>query len=309
MVQCQWTEVEIWLAERGYQFCHRIASGSFGTVWKAVRDVDGVPVALKIVDLRNLTNNDHEHLREEVEILSSLCHPNIVQVHEILRVQDYVVLVMEYLPGGDLFDRLQNGRMKEREVIHIAVQILSALAYLHQCGIAHRDIKLENIVFSSLPSDGEQTVKLVDFGFACRFWPGAKGTQRCGTLMYISPQIARSEEYNPFKVDMWSVGVMVYAMVTSTLPFHETGAAETLERIARGIAGFQEKQWRECSPELVDIVKSLLSDPEMERPSALVAHFKLEKLLRNCAEREEQWMSQKQLSVSKILGLMQQMVW
>jgi len=286
----------------GYCLGRLIGSGAHGSVWKAVRERDGRLVALKVVDVSRLGPTARDQLCQEVEIVASVRHPNIVQIYEVLRVGNLLILVMEYLPGGDLFDRLEKRVLKEPEATEIARQLISAVSYLHEQGIAHRDIKLENIVFATHPHENVQTVKLVDFGYAQRVLAEDVGTQICGSLHFMSPQIVQSQGYNPFKVDMWSTGIVLYTLITARFPFFGDTSAEVITMITQSCPTFSEAQWRECSRGFRGIVESLLSKPEKLRPSAQVVLRKVEKL-QSCFERyaslmsvTNQWKKNHQLS-------------
>jgi serine/threonine protein kinase len=153
----------------------------------------------------------------EIAIHKQLFHKNIAQVYQVVRREDKIYLIMEYCPNGELYQRIvDNGPMPEQEACRVVRQIVSALAYLKKMGISHRDIKPENIML-----DKNWNVKLVDFGFAC-YSKGAKGPMKktvCGTPAYAAPEVHARQEYNPEHVDVWAVGVTLYAILSSKLPF------------------------------------------------------------------------------------------
>mmetsp|Transcript_13523 Transcript_13523/g.27644 ORF Transcript_13523/g.27644 Transcript_13523/m.27644 type:complete len:325 (-) Transcript_13523:1291-2265(-) len=278
MVMSEFYEVEVELRELGYGLDHMVASGAFGTVWKAVRKWDGFAVAVKVVDAGRLNLAEQKQMQAEMDLLSGIHHPHIVKLFDVIQTSKFIVLVMEYLGGGDLFERLQHVKMAESEVVDIGLQLLSALDYLHRHGVAHRDVKLENIVFATSPWDKKPVVKLVDFGFAQPFQPNIKVDQSCGTVNYMSPQVVGKQPYDPFKVDTWSLGVVLYALITARFPFYGKPDAVLIQMILHGHPSFHEEQWLECSADLIKIIVSLLSKKEEERPTAKLAQSKLEKL-------------------------------
>jgi len=308
-VSSEYCEVGELLVAHGYRLDRVLASGAFGVVWKALRDADDGEVALKIVDVRRLNESETEQMEEEVQILRSVRHGNIVELYDVMRTENFVVLVMEYLPGGDLFDRLDTVTT-ESTVVEIAEQILSALLYLHQRGIAHRDIKLENIVFLSLPSEKEIVVKLVDFGFARYFGPYSQSSQFCGSMHYISPQQVRRQKYTPFKADMWGLGVVLYAMVSRTFPFDGDTEVSVSHSITHRSPSFHEPQWGSYS-EFASTVALLLSKSESDRPSAFVARHRLEQLRSRTERPESESFSSKKSTLERLrysLGFLPQTV-
>lgn len=144
-------------------------------------------------------------------------HENIVQIYEVLRKQDRIYVFMEHCPNGELYNRIVNeGPMTEPQAAKTFYQILTALLYLKRAGLSHRDIKPENILF-----DKNWNAKLVDFGFSCQNI-GVDGHFRrtlCGTPSYTPPEVLLKTSYDPERMDVWSLGVTLYAMLTGELPF------------------------------------------------------------------------------------------
>ena len=142
-------------------------------------------------------------------------HENIAQVYEVIRSDNKIYIFMEHCPNGELFDRINSqGALPEREAAKIFHQILSALVYLKKCGLSHRDIKPENVLF-----DEKWNVKLIDFGFGCLNNEGEFRKTVCGTPSYTAPEILKKQRYDPELVDVWCLGVTLYATLAAALPF------------------------------------------------------------------------------------------
>uniref|UniRef100_A0A7S1XEB7 Protein kinase domain-containing protein n=1 Tax=Compsopogon caeruleus TaxID=31354 RepID=A0A7S1XEB7_9RHOD len=260
--------VSEFLLSYGYELGEMIGTGAFGSVWKVWTKASRKEWAVKVIHLNRMNKKERSMIEDEVATLSSIRHPHVVEVKEVLRSRNVLVIVMEYLRGGDLFDRLSLRLMSEREAVDIAMQILSAIVYMHKRGIAHRDLKLENVVFASSSSSDKQVVKVIDFGYARQFKCDERTTQKCGTANYMSPQVISRTWYSPFAVDVWSVGVILYALVTGRFPFFGEDLKKMIEHSP---PSFHEKQWREYSQEFKSILVRLLSKSEEGRPDAMHA--------------------------------------
>lgn len=189
--------------------------------------------AVKLISIAELVGNQalEASVRKEITMMKSIKHFHIVSFKKVIRTKDCIGIVMEYCPGGDLFSLVsQRGRLDEHLVKDITRQLISAIKYLHSQGIAHRDIKLENIL---LKLDGSSiTIKLADLGLACSFLDqrkkqmgSAQGKDvqmlhtRCGSEEYAAPEILRGIPYDGRMTDAWSVGIVIYACLFGTLPF------------------------------------------------------------------------------------------
>ena len=145
-------------------------------------------------------------------------HPNIINLVDIFENSEYYYIVLDYMEGSDLFDYLQarDFNLGEQRVKELTYQLVLGLKYLHNYGIVHRDLKLENIMMTDT---SEQSVpKLVDFGLAKMIGPNEKAEEPFGTLGYVAPEILEKKPYS-FQCDMWSLGCIVYALLCSSLPF------------------------------------------------------------------------------------------
>lgn len=187
-------------------------------------------VAIKIIDKTALNPSSLKKLFREVTIMKMLDHPNIVKLYEVIDTQRTLYLVMEYASGGEVFDYLvAHGRMREKEARAKFRQIVSAVQYCHQKQIIHRDLKAENLLL-----DSEMNIKIADFGFSNEFVPGQTLDTFCGSPPYAAPELFKGLRYEGPEVDIWSLGVILYTLVSGTLPFDGNNLKELRERVLRG---------------------------------------------------------------------------
>ncbi|XP_033030797.1 serine/threonine-protein kinase MARK2 isoform X3 [Lacerta agilis] len=213
-----------------YRLLKTIGKGNFAKVKLARHVLTGKEVAVKIIDKTQLNSSSLQKLFREVRIMKVLNHPNIVKLFEVIETEKTLYLVMEYASGGEVFDYLvAHGRMKEKEARAKFRQIVSAVQYCHQKFIVHRDLKAENLLL-----DADMNIKIADFGFSNEFTFGNKLDTFCGSPPYAAPELFQGKKYDGPEVDVWSLGVILYTLVSGSLPFDGQNLKERRERVLRG---------------------------------------------------------------------------
>ncbi|KAI1895395.1 hypothetical protein AGOR_G00105850 [Albula goreensis] len=213
-----------------YRLLRTIGKGNFAKVKLARHILTGREVAIKIIDKTQLNPTSLQKLFREVRIMKILNHPNIVKLFEVIETEKTLYLIMEYASGGEVFDYLvAHGRMKEKEARAKFRQIVSAVQYCHQKRIVHRDLKAENLLL-----DADMNIKIADFGFSNEFTLGNKLDTFCGSPPYAAPELFQGKKYDGPEVDVWSLGVILYTLVSGSLPFDGQNLKELRERVLRG---------------------------------------------------------------------------
>lgn len=223
--------------------------------------------ALKEIDVDKVSGK-HELLlmRNEVNVLKSLDHPSIVRLFETFALHKRLALVMELCKGGDLASRFP---YTERQAVVIIRQVLSAVGYMHNRKQVHRDIKVENILFQSDDPD-DWSVKLIDFGLSAKYATLVPVRSKAvGTVYSMSPEAL--DGVFSAKVDLWSIGVVTYLLISGDRPFRGKTPQEMASNIVKQHVAFDSQVWQHRSDECKDFISTLLQkDPEL-RPSAEVA--------------------------------------
>lgn len=214
-----------------YKFGKVLGQGSFGKVRLAAHRLSGVRVAVKSYEKAKLQNPSHwRRAQQEIALMERMNHPHIIRMLECIESPKRVHIVMEYAGGSNLCQYVKaKRRLAEPEARAIFCQVMLATEYLHNVGIIHRDIKLENVLF-----DDNRQMKLVDFGFSvgCRD-PTKKLKIFCGTPSYMAPEIVMRREYLGRPVDVWSLGVLLYAMLCGVFPFVAKSYPELYKKIVQ----------------------------------------------------------------------------
>mmetsp|Transcript_44261 Transcript_44261/g.102235 ORF Transcript_44261/g.102235 Transcript_44261/m.102235 type:complete len:736 (+) Transcript_44261:64-2271(+) len=255
-----------------------LGGGVSGQVFACKRLRTGEELAVKAVDLRQLqlldSSDNTEYakkLQNEVTTLKEVNHPRCVGLYDILRTPRWMLIIMERMRGGELFDRIIKKKwLSEVEARHVFVQVVDALQYLHAKGIVHRDLKPENILISgereaALPDAGTLLdVKIVDFGFAKIKDRGSTLTSMVGTPQYWAPEVLmRSGQYDE-KVDLWSLGVLLYVMLRGQYPFK---GERSSENILAGRYDMTKGNWSSVSEDAKDLIRQLLQVQPQDRLS------------------------------------------
>jgi calcium-dependent protein kinase len=242
-----------------------LGSGICGNVVLANSRVDRRRYALKTINKARVSAKKLDQLSTEVEIYLSLDHPNIARLQDVYETGEKIQLLTECCEGGELYYRLQKrGVYSDADAADAMRQMLRAVSYLHSRDIVHRDLKLENLLYVTGQSS---QLKLIDFGFA-RIWdPSTLMMTSCGSVAYVSPDVISGKGYTN-KCDMWSLGVIIWMLLTGYPPFH--GDEKTIvAKIRTGKPDWSHKQrWKNVSQPAMDLVQKLLAFDPNERLSA-----------------------------------------
>ena len=247
-----------------------LGSGSFGCVYEAKNTIFGNSVAMKVIKKDKENELDEQEIRNEIDILKKLSHPNIVKIYEFYISENHYYIITEYCKDGELFCYIKN-RYSERQLAVLFYQVFSGLWYLHENKILHRDIKLENIMISEKEKDnstGEELfwVKIIDFGTAKLFEKNKKEKDVVGSSYYIAPEVLK-QNYNE-KCDTWSVGVILYMTLVGRAPFDGKDDEEIINKISSVDYNKNEQRLVKHSPEVRDLVSKLLEKDIDKRYSA-----------------------------------------
>ena len=244
-----------------YTLQRTIGQGTYGKVRLATHRLTNERVAVKQIPkqhVASLTREIHHHRR--------LHHPYVLQLYEVILTESHIWMVTELCSGGELYDVVESrGALPESEAYMYFGQLCEAVAYIHAQGIVHRDLKLENILL-----DQQGHVKVSDFGFTREFEPHRWLRTRCGTKVYCAPEMLDGRPYVGVQVDIWSMGVILYALVCGQLPFDDDNDAILHDRILHASPYLPPM----LSPEVCDLIVSILSKDGAHRPSIrdMVSH-------------------------------------
>ncbi|NXJ48004.1 TSSK3 kinase, partial [Spizaetus tyrannus] len=256
-------DMEGFLLANGYQLGRTIGEGMYSKVKEAFSQKHQKKVAIKIIDKNEGPEEFiHRFLPRELQIITRLNHKNIIRVHEMLEsAEGKICLVMELAEDGDIFDYvLREGPLPEPRARTLFCQLVEAIQYCHNSGVAHRDLKCENALLQG------HTLKLTDFGFA-KLLPG-DGRELswtfCGSTAYAAPEVLQGVPHDSRKGDVWSMGVILYVLLCARLPFDDTDIPNMLHQQQKGVSV---PRHLEISKECQNLLKMLLEPDMMLRPS------------------------------------------
>ena len=257
-----------------YEIIKKIGEGAYGKIYKVKNKQSGDIRAMKQIIKSKIT--DIAKFQTEIKILSMVDHPNIVRLFEVIEDDKYFNLIQELCTGGELYKKYQTTQLKEKEIAIIFNQIMSAVAYCHEKGIVHRDLKLENILFVS--EDPDSPIKIIDFGFSVLFdkkqnsknddkeknsdgndlkkFGLRRMKSKVGTLYYISPEIIKGN-YDE-KCDIWACGVILYILLCGYPPFSGNTDKEVYNLITQVKYDFDKEKWKNISKYARDLIKNML---------------------------------------------------
>ena len=250
--------------EADYQKLKLLGKGSFGEVWLVQHKVLGKKFAMKIIEQSPYF--DTNQIVNEINILKQLDHPNILKVLEFHLTNDKFYIITDYLPEGELFEEInRKGMFSEREAAYIIYQILSAIRYCHKMRVVHRDVKPENIMIMGI-ENGLLHVKLIDFGTAKLFNEKLKHNALVGSAYYIAPEVIRGT-YDE-ACDLWSIGVIMYILLTGSPPFDGDSENEILQSVLIGKYDTNLDTYQTLSNKAKDLIAKLLKLNPKERITA-----------------------------------------
>eukprot|EP00727_Mastigamoeba_balamuthi_P004402 m51a1_g13960 putative myosin light chain (392) ;mRNA; f:952637-954663 len=250
--------------EDKYDLREVIGCGATATVYRAVEKDSGLKVAVKVIEKAKQEPGQVALLEREIAVMKKLRHPNIVQLFDVYKTVETISIVMELIEGGELFDRIATrGRFMEKDAGFLFRQMLLAVQYMHQQNIAHRDLKPENVLLQYTSRGTE--IKISDFGLAKDFGIEAMRTV-CGSPDYVAPEVLFGNEYG-CPCDVWSLGVMLYVLLSGYLPFHDSSQSfeELYDRISRADFSFDKPIWDRVGEQPKEMIRIMLEKKEEDQ--------------------------------------------
>ena len=246
----------------------KLGEGSFATVYKVQHKLSDQIRALKVIKKStSISKNDDDEIKNEINILKTLDHPNILKIFEFYSEYNCFYLVTELCSGGELFDYiLQHGQFSEKDAAFIMFQIFSAVNYCHNMNIVHRDLKPENILISSKDNLNYPLLKICDFGTSKLYEKGKIENKIVGSPYYIAPEVLK-KNYN-YKCDLWSCGVILYILLSGRPPFGGSNDKEIMTNVLRGNLDLKSHPFNSCSSEVLDLLQKLMTMDVIKRIDA-----------------------------------------
>lgn len=237
----------------------KLGKGSYGSVYLATHRITGDERAVKVMNVDRITSYYLRKLHTEISILKSLDHPNIIKLQDVFFGKRSVYIVTDLCRGGELFELLNSGKnqgfvFREDRASMLMRDMLSAVNYLHENGIVHRDLKLENFLFEDHNSNSP--LILIDFGLSKHVSAQERLTQKVGSCYYTAPEVLNGN-YD-FRCDIWSLGVLCYMLLSGSPPFYGKTVEDVYHSIQTKEATFTDKKFKHVSNGCLDFMKRLL---------------------------------------------------
>ncbi|KAL5809239.1 hypothetical protein ACOSQ3_029930 [Xanthoceras sorbifolium] len=246
-----------------YLVGRQIGSGSFSVVWHARHRVHGTEVAIKEIVTGRLNKKLQDSLMSEIFILKRINHPNIIRLHDIIEVPGKIHIVLDYCRGGDLSMYIQrHGCVQEETAKHFMQQLAAGLQVLRDNNLIHRDLKPQNLLLST--DDNNAVLKIADFGFARSLQPRGLAETLCGSPLYMAPEIMQLQKYDA-KADLWSVGTILFQLVTGRTPFTGNNQIQLLQNIMKSTELHFPLGAKVLSTDCKDLCQKLLRRNPVER--------------------------------------------
>jgi serine/threonine protein kinase len=252
-----------------YEMGKILGQGTFAKVYRARNTKTSESVAIKVIDKEKVVKVGLiDQIKREISVMKLVRHPNIVQLYEVMATKTKIYFVLEHVRGGELFAKVQRGRLKEDAARKYFQQLICAVDFCHSRGVYHRDLKPENLLL-----DENSNLKVSDFGLSaladCKRQDGMLHTT-CGTPAYVAPEVINRKGYDGAKADIWSCGVILFVLLAGYLPFHDKNLMEMYKKI--GKAEFKCPHW--FSTDVKRLLQRIL-DPN---PSTRIS---MEKIMEN----------------------------
>ncbi|KAL1195882.1 Serine/threonine-protein kinase ATG1b [Cardamine amara subsp. amara] len=246
-----------------YAVGRQIGSGSFSEVWEGKHLVHGTVVAIKEISMARLNKKLQESLMSEIIILRKINHPNIIRFIDMIEAPGKINVVLEYCKGGDLSMYIhRHGSVPEATAKHFMQQLAAGLQVLRDNNIIHRDLKPQNLLLST--DDNNAALKIADFGFARSLQPKGLAETLCGSPLYMAPEIMQVQKYDA-KADLWSVGAILFQLVTGRTPFTGNSQIQLLQNIIKSTELHFPAECKDLSTDCKDLCQKLLRRNPVER--------------------------------------------
>lgn len=265
-----------------YDVKDKIGSGRFGLIRVGIHKAKNRGVAIKIMNKKDMSNQDYINAKNEIDILKAIKHPQILQLYDIIENEDYIYLIFEHCKGGDLFSYLEKRKFKipEPRAAEIVHRLSTAVYFLHEYGIVHRDLKPENILMTD--TSDEADVRIFDFCISKRLGPNEMVTDPIGTVGYMAPEVLLEKPYNR-SCDVWSIGIITYLLLCGCLPFDdEKSEKEIIKQTLYNPVPYPNSIWKKISNEANLFVDQALKKEPNQRMTIqdMLEHTWIEKYAR-----------------------------